>query len=161
MTPSELRAVSELLLVLRKEQSNGIDADDTVKRLFPGQTLEQALDKCERGILEMARHILSTVREDELEAISDEWWRTLSHAWFADLDGDEKLCLLVHDNIHDDADCRLLAVFSDDGSWGFWEQRRDTNELCNPHHNRFKPVKTRGQVRDLCRVLGIELKETP
>lgn len=152
MTPSELRAAAEFIKHPVLPLASGATGET---EHFVGVVLP----RFSASAHVLANHILATFRDDDRDAISDEWWRTLSHAWFADLDGDEKLCLLVHDNIHDDADCRLLAVFSDDGSWGFWEQRRDTNELCNPHHNRFKPVKTRGHVRDLCRVLGIELKE--
>lgn len=113
------------------------------------------------GHMACASHILATVREDDDEPVTDVWWRTLPKAWFADLDGEERLCLVVHDDIDEDPDNRAMLVLADDGSWGFWEQDRKTNELHSPHHNSFRLMNTRGDVRRLCSALGIQLTATP
>lgn len=105
----------------------------------------------------LCEHILATVHADDDEPITDVWWRTLKRAWFASLDDEERLCLVVHDDEYEEPDNRCLIVLADDGSWGFWEQCRKTNELHSPHHNTFRKLTTRGDVRRLCEGLGIEL----
>lgn len=122
-----------------------------------------AIDRPEwvaKSVMAMARHILATVYADDDEPITDAWWRTLSKAWFASLDDEERLCLVVHDEPDEDPDNRCLIVLSDYGSWGFWEQCRQTLELHSPHHGTYRRIKTRGDVRRLCAGLGIELVET-
>lgn len=112
------------------------------------------------GVGRMASHILATVRDDDDEGVTDEWWRTLNVAWFASCDeGTEVCCIVVHDDQDEDQENRCLIVRADDGSFGFWEQSRKTQELHSPHHGKYRKLKTRGDVRKLCLALGIELKE--
>lgn len=142
----ELRAAAERLLRWAKNHADDPKATSAAKALI------HDAGKC-------AMAVLAERRADDDEPITDQWWRTLAPAWFATLDDEERLCLVVHSNEDEDPDYRALLVWVDDGSWGFWEQGRLTSELVNPHHNTFAKITTRGDVRRLCKALGIDLKE--
>lgn len=65
MDKSELRAAAGVLLKIHKEHCEGLTAEETRDRHFPGLTLEQVEERLSESLMGMARHILATVPADD------------------------------------------------------------------------------------------------
>lgn len=86
-------------------------------------------------MLEMSNHILATVRADDDEPVNDKWFSSVFEQ-------------CVSQRYEFGTNC-IMEIDEENESWYVWS-----------YGDRLGEVKTRGQFRQLCRGLGIELKET-
>lgn len=85
------------------------------------------------GVWWMAQHILATVKPDDDDPLTDDWLSEIGDIV------DDVICIAIIRKQVNDPNMSL-----------------DGNELGEAY---FRPPETRGQFRELCRGLGIELKE--
>lgn len=118
MTPSQLLNAAELLLARDKE----------VRELFARSHGKEAAPTME---YHLARHILSTVREDDGEEIDEDWFIAQCGVDQAYIRGDFFLQFVTRGAV----------------SLGYQGNETPTN------------IHTRGDFRALCSLLGVQLKE--
>ena len=122
MNAKELRQAAEFLRA---------EANHSVETIGPDRSWLQTRRDDVR--LACAEHILSTVRDDDDEPVSEEW---------LEISCERKTARTFA--------VKSLEVFT----------RTKDVWLCNPAAGeKYASIKTRGQFRSLCRGLGVELKE--
>lgn len=126
MTPKELRAAAERY----RELSS--DVADALQGFMDSSELTTLLFRLAEATAPMQSHILATVRDDDDEPVTVEWYREAGfHNSFVD-----QSSIVLQGTV-------IVDVESLDAT------------VCNGKPN----LKTRGDVRKLCPALSIELKE--
>lgn len=144
MTPSELRAAAKKTALHLPTLIAWLDREQMLGR-WDGK--ESGVQQDLRKFVQLANHILSTVRDDDDEAVTVEWCDSTSLPQISRYTGIRQYFIVAG-----------VSIWSQENHEGGWA----TCELSRRDQSDFKYVAvTRGQVRDLCRALQIELKETP
>jgi hypothetical protein len=87
--------------------------------------------------------------------VTEEWLQSVGFkATFLPASEDSQLALLVFDDREIWPDGDVLLVYSNDGSYGFWERPVEEYGEWIAFHNNFKKLKKRGDVLELLRILG-------
>ena len=95
--------------------------------------------------------------EDDVKSVDREWMMSIGFILVRlPVDNDPQLALVVFDDKWAYPDGDVLLVYSDDGSYGFWERPLDPDGDWSAYHNNFKKLLTRGDVRRLLFALGIK-----
>lgn len=108
--------------------------------------------------LESLKNAIDEVRAqaaDDAQPVDAEWLQSLGFmATFLPVSEESQLALVVYSDLWTWPDGDVLLVYSDDGSFGFWERPIDSEGEWHAFHNRFPKWKTRGDVRRVLGALG-------
>lgn len=118
------------------------------------------------GALGALNNAIDEVRaqsEDDAQPVDTEWLQSLGFmATFLPAAEASRLALVVFSDPWVWPDGEVLLVYSDDGSYGFWERPLDADGEWHAFHNSFPKWKTRGDVRRWLGGLGqLPLRELP